>query len=228
MRVSATAPVVALDIDGTMGDYHSHFVWFLRHIYLPHEWVDLISPDSWLGPRPVWEHAPQGEFSEALKMEKDEYRRAKLAYRQGGLKRCMPQFPEDQGRLKEFVQGIRGMQIQVWVCTNRPWLRLDNVDPDTQYWLAHNVGRVDGLIFGEDKYADLIDHVGQNRILGVVDDLPENIQRANKLGLNAALRAQPWNRWWRNQEPTEDAVAVLNMEEILHVVRGWKLHWENK
>lgn len=215
-RVHALAPVVALDIDGTMGDYHGHFVWFLRNIYLPREWGQ-ISLD--VPVRPWWKPEYKGEFSDALGMDKAEYRAAKLAFRQGGLKRCMPQFTSDNGRLLYYVQAIRQMGVQVWVCTARPWMRLDNIDPDTQYWLTHNAGPVDGLIFGEDKYADLIDHVGRERILGVVDDLPENIERAWELNLPALLRYGRHNSWWR--EDVEEEVA-FGMEDVAEKVKEWK------
>lgn len=204
MRVSATAPVVALDIDGTMGKYHQHFVWFLSNIYLPGE-----QGGSWWPPN--WDRSHEGEFSEALGMDKTLYRQAKLAYRQGGLKRSLPQFRSDlsAGGLLWHVQDIRQMGVQIWICTTRPWLRLDAIDPDTRYWIERNVGRVDGVLFGEDKYLDLIDNVGKDRILGVVDDLPENVTRADEIGLRWALRAGPHNVWWNPEVPRLGSIVDI-------------------
>lgn len=211
MRVHPLAPVVGIDIDGTLGDYHTHFTWFLNHIYFPQAY-----PKYWAD----WSSA-QGEFSEALFMNKEVYRQAKLAYRMGGLKRCMPLFDEDRneagGAIRNEIQYIRSQGIQVWICTTRPWLSLTTVDPDTQYWLERNAGQVDGLIYGEDKYADLIDIVGKDRILGVCDDLPENITRAQDLGLNAAIRWGDHNAQWRksNNPPCDGFSRVKDMSSII-------------
>jgi hypothetical protein len=192
VRVHPLAPVVGIDIDGTLGDYHKHFVWFLENIYWPGRKFPLS-----------WHLSEDGEFSDALCLNKHNYRAAKLAYRMGGLKRCMPIFLEDANAnqkdtviVRNQIQSIRSRGIQIWICTTRPWLSLTTVDPDTQYWLEHNVGEVDGLIYGEDKYADLVDIVGKDRILGVIDDLPENIERGNQLGLQTGIRRGDHNKWW--------------------------------
>src|SRR5690242_19371376 len=115
VRVHPLAPVVGMDIDGNLGDYHSHFVWFLNYIYYPNGY-------GFRGLYADWSKTETGEFSEALGMDKADYRAAKLAYRQGGLKRCMPLFQEDyrkDGRdaVKSEIQYIRSQGIQVWICT---------------------------------------------------------------------------------------------------------------
>lgn len=210
-RVHPLAPVIGMDIDGTLGDWHRHFEWFLNQIYFP----DRVHTASW---------RKGSEFSEALGMGKEDYRAAKLAYRQGGLKRCLPTFEIDRisgdDAVRDVIQGIRASGVQVWIGTTRPWLSLTTVDPDTQYWLDRNVGRVDGLIYGEDKWADLLDIVGRDRILGVVDDLPENIIRASELNLPAAIRRGPHNTSWiRNQLVPPMLFNKIN--ELPYVVRGW-------
>lgn len=181
MRLHPLAPVIALDIDGTLADYHNHFMWFAT-LYLQ----EAVMAD--------WRPEFEGEFSDALGLEKRTYRDIKLAYRQGGMKRSIPAFPG----AKQLVEDIRNEGVQVWIATTRPWMRLDNIDPDTQFWIDRNLGRIDGLIYGEDKYADLLDIVGRERILGVVDDLPENIERAHDLELDVCLRHGPHNAWWRH------------------------------
>jgi hypothetical protein len=169
---------------------------------------------------PYWP-GTEGEFSDALRMNKEEYRLAKLAYRLGGMKRCMPIFAADYVKegtnaVKLEIQYLRSQGIQVWICTTRPWLSLTTVDPDTQYWLHHNVGKVDGLIYGEDKYADLIDIVGKERILGVVDDLPENVIRAKQLGLKSAIRWGRHNEWWPGlKEWTDSFSRIKDMSSIV-------------
>jgi FMN phosphatase YigB (HAD superfamily) len=196
MRVHPLAPVVALDIDGTLGDYHSHFQWFAE-LYLQ----EPITLDwAW-----SWNHY-HGEFSEALGLHKDVYRQIKLAYRQGGMKRCMPAFPQSH----EVVKYLRErMGLQVWICTTRPWNRLDNIDPDTQFWIQRNLGPVDGVIYGEEKYKDLIEIVGRDRIVCVVDDLVENVEQAIELGLDAAVRVNA-----SNADSKDDYYGVNSSEDI--------------
>lgn len=221
MRVHPLAPVVGIDIDGTLGDYHNHFVWFINHIY----W-----PSNGTGYFPHWgATAIPGEFSDALHLPKNMYRDAKLAYRLGGLKRCLPLFDVDvekQGpsAISQEIQYLRSQGIQVWICTQRPWLALTTVDNDTQYWIEKNVGEIDGLIYGQDKYADLIDIVGKDRILGVIDDLPECIERAQELGLQTAIRRGDHNAWWRRPmmgEMDADSVAFSRVKDMSTIIDYW-------
>lgn len=211
MRVHPLAPVVALDVDGTIADYYEHFRWFAS-LYLQ---------------RPVeihWEYADHAEFSEALGLSKDTYRDIKLAYRQGGMKRSIPPLANDRDDLLNIVQSFRQSGAQVWIATTRPWQRLDNIDPDTQFWLGRNVGRVDGVVYGEDKYLDLIDIVGRERILGVHDDLPENVITAISLGLNGALRAGAHNDIFRKARP--DILVAEDIDDISIITHNWLNDWK--
>lgn len=186
VRVHALAPILAVDIDGTMADYYAHFRWFAE-LYTQREMPECDRVIAWMD---------TDNFGEVLGLDQAEYRQIKLAYRQGGMKRSIP--PIDQ-HINGMVQDLRALGIQVWVATTRPWQRLDNIDPDTQFWLDKNVGRVDGLLYGEDKYDQLheIAEARGQRILGVVDDLGENLDRAAELGLNTAVRIGPHNARWR-------------------------------
>lgn len=209
MRVSSIAPVIALDLDGTLADYYKHFHWFAE-IYLQ---------------RPLnvdWQRRYKGEFSEALGLEKHVYRDIKMAYRQGGMKRSIPEI-EGAGDLVRF---IRSQGIQVWICTTRPWRRLDNIDPDTMFWVDNKLGKVDGVIYGEDKYLDLIEQVGKNRILGVVDDLPENIEKADGLGLNWLMMGGHHNMWWQEGKPE---LRVIDFPfNVRHFAMKWKEDFDKK
>jgi hypothetical protein len=220
MRVHPLAPVVGVDIDGTLGDYHAHFTTFLRTVYLPHE----MKNSPWA---PQWRILDRGEFSDALGLDKTVYRAAKLAYRQGGFKRCMPQFEVDvdKGGVQRVIQKVRAMGVRVIITTTRPWLRLDNIDPDTVYWLDHNVGEVDGVIYGEDKYLDLIDIYGKENILGVFEDLPENVERAVELQLNVLMRRGDHNLWWREARRDQLRKAVHTTGRAVDLstfVEEWK------
>lgn len=170
-------PIFAIDIDGTLGDYHGHFIrfaegWLGRELPAP----SLINPGQ-----PLYQH---------LHMSKATYRQCKLAYRQGGMKRSMPVYEH----ARELTVRLRKAGAEVYICTTRPYLRLDNIDPDTRHWLRRNGIQYDGVLFGEHKYRDLARYVGVDRIVGVLDDLPELCDQATSLGITALLRDQPYNK----------------------------------
>lgn len=169
-------PVVALDIDGTLGLYHEHFLRFAA-AYLQRE-----LPDTWSGDEPFWR---------LLGTSKAMYRQIKLAYRQGAQKRSMPVVPGARG----LTRAVRAAGAEVWVCTTRPYLRLDNIDPDTRFWLRHNGMQYDGVLFGERKYSDLTKLVGSGRVIAVLEDEPQQWHRADTLGLPAFLVDREYNQY---------------------------------
>lgn len=171
-------PVVAVDIDGTLADYHGWFtkfaeLWTGREMPNPLDNTNGIPLYKWLG------------------MSKKTYRDCKLAYRQGGMKRSMPCYPGSA----DLLRYMRKSGCEVWICTTRPYLRLDNIDPDTRHWLRRNHIPYDGVIFGEHKYRELVKIVGRERVLMVLDDLPEMIEQTLALGIPGVLRDQPYNRY---------------------------------
>jgi hypothetical protein len=204
-RSRANRPVVGLDIDGVLGDYHGHFLafaalWFGRPMPHPQE----INPGL-----------PLSQF---MGVPHEEYRECKLSYRQGGLKRWMPVYPF----AAELTYGIRATGTQLWLCTTRPYLRHDNIDPDTREWLRRNDIEYDAILWEginegteSTKYADLVEQVGLDRIVSVTDDLPEQTADAERLGIGDAgsiyLRDQPYNR-----TPGVRGDRVTSLEELWH------------
>lgn len=194
-------PVVAVDIDGTLGEYHDHFTKFA---------------EGYFGT-----HLPQGydgsdEFSSWLGLSKEDYRQAKLAYRQGGLKRTMPM----RFGAKRLIISLRRSGAEVWLCTTRPWMRLDNIDPDTREWLRRNGVGYDGLLYGEDKYARLLETVEARRVVGVYDDLLTMCQHAEDVGLDAIQASSPSNRAMRARY--DHRLTTMEAEEALvHRINRW-------
>lgn len=181
---------MAIDIDGTLGDFHGHFLQFA---------------EAWFGQRfrgptddnpglPLWEF---------MGVAHDRYRECKLAYRQGGMKRSMPAY----AGVSRLTRHIHEAGAEVWLCTTRPYLRLDNIDPDTREWLDRNAVTYSALLFDTmhdkgSKYAEL-HRQAADRVCAIVDDLPEMIDAARELWpakdgeLTPALilRDQPYNRY---------------------------------
>ncbi len=202
MRPHPFAPVIALDIDGTSGDYHAHFIWFAE-LYLGKR---LPSATAYTGGVP---------FHKYLGISRQTYNAVKLAYRQGGMKRCMPVY---EG-IGDFTRYVRKQDVQVWICTTRPYLRLDNIDPDTKHWLTKRAKiQYDAILYGNKKYHDLVRAVGKERVLMVYDDLPAMIDQALGLGLRAMMRMQPYNHYyqrngnWGRVDSVEDMQSVFDYE----------------
>jgi len=159
-------PVVAIDIDGTLAQYHRAFFLFAGG-YLNRR-IDLV----YNGAVPMHEH---------MKVSKETYRQVKLAYRQGGMKRVMDTYEGAD----DFMLSV-APQAELWVTTTRPYLRLDNIDPDTREWLDRNQYKYDALVYDEDKYERLA-HTAQGRVVAVVEDEIEQYDVAQLLGLNPIL-----------------------------------------
>lgn len=199
---------VSVDIDGTLADYHG---WFLRFA-ADYFGRPMPSPSAVNPGLPLYRH---------MGVSLLQYRECKLAYRQGGLKRSMPCL---EGAA-DVLARIR-KRAEVWICTTRPFLRLDNIDPDTREWLRRNGIRYDALLFdpagGDWKYRELKRQAG-DRVACVAEDLPEQAARAIRLSLSPVLlRNQPYNqepanRWapsvWNN--PLR---RWSNAEELLKLV----------
>lgn len=200
-------PVVSIDIDGTLGDYHNHFRRFA---------IDYLGRH--IGPRDTTDYPYEIEFSEWLGLDKTTYREIKLAYRQGGMKRMMPVFFGASG----VVSALRSMGVDVWIATTRPWLRLDNIDPDTRHWLArHDIG-YDGLLYGDDKYKKLVDLVGRERIIGAVDDLPSQFDAAWAQGCSPILKHNG-HKGYARRGPAVDSLA-----EIISIVDERLKTWQSE
>jgi hypothetical protein len=152
--------VVCCDIDGTLGQYHEHFRRFAEG------WTGRSLPDplQWKGQENFWSY---------LGLSRQTYRRVKLAYRQGGMKRSMPTY--DPGiTASEFTYRVRQMKLELWLCTTRPYLQLGGIDDDTRHWCRRNSIRYDNIMWGEKKYIDAVRVARQQgqRVIFVLDDDP--------------------------------------------------------
>jgi hypothetical protein len=198
-------PVVALDIDGTLGNWHDHWFRFADGYF------NTVFSRHWLGDEPLHVH---------MGITLEEYRQAKLVFRQGGYKRTMPMY-----RYADELTAHLGKQdVEVWMTTTRPYLRLDNIDPDTRDWLARNGVWHEHLLYDDDKYQALESLVGADRIVAVLDDEPECYQRAGGLGLSPILMMRRHNEAFRAVAPEVVAAHSLVDAErmIMERVRDWR------
>lgn len=201
---SVIRPVAALDIDGTLAEYHG--------------WFGRMACGYWNKPYPVTPWRGYGEFEDYLGLSKAQYREAKMAYRQGGYKRTQP---IDHHAL-DLVRAIRGCEAELWITTTRPWKRLDNIDPDTQWWLEVHGISYDHLLYDDDKYGVLADRVGKERVAFILEDLPEQYERAVEIygwGVPVMI-SRNHNQHWRSHLSSANAVASPNVgAAVLTAVR---------
>lgn len=176
MKFNGEGPVVGIDIDGTLGDYHGHFIKFAEM------WIGRQLPSA-------EDVNPALPFSRFLGISKPIYRQIKLAYRQGGMKRSMPCYPG----ARELTVGLRRAGCEVWICTSRPFNQLGNVDSDTRHWLRRNGIQYDNVLWGERKYISLRQMAG-DRVVAILEDLPKMVEQSESCGIRAVLRDQPYNR----------------------------------
>jgi hypothetical protein len=182
--------MVALDLDGTLGDYHRHFEQFAR---------------MWTGRDVVWDPKVVGPFYKQLGMSRAVYRQCKLAYRMGGMKRSIPVFDG----AADMVRAIRGAGVGVAACTTRPYLAMSTIDLDTQHWLRRHGIKVDHILYGEHKYRDLVKSVGRERVVCALDDDLSQLGVAERLGVPTIMRRNEANQ---NYIPGAGQMATWTME----------------
>lgn len=206
-------PVVVLDIDGTLGQYHHHFLRFAR---------DWLGSDIAAAGTTLYDGTePFGEWCcRAFGIDKTRYREIKLAYRQGGMKRTMPVYPYAQALAVAVVQ----VGAELWLNTSRPHDRYDRVDPDTREWLRRNEIPYHSLMFAEDdKMGALRDRIDPARVCFIMDDLVEVLRRGAELfpAAGLVLRANGFNLasdWNVACGELLDARAMMTVH-----VQDWKL-----
>lgn len=196
-------PIVALDIDGVLGEYHMHLLDFM---------VDYFGRAM----RQGWDGT--GDWEMFLGLSRHEYREAKLAFRQGGMKRTMPM---RNGAFDIAWQAsIHG--AEVWITTTRPYNRLDSVDPDTKEWLHRNSVYYDHLLYDEHKYDRLALIVDPHRVVFVLDDLPEMAAEANRnFHGKSYLLIRPHNQGGRCGEERQVASLDVAQDIIIRNIKEW-------
>jgi hypothetical protein len=200
-------PVVALDIDGTMGMYHDHFLYFASG------YLNQQIKDHYVANQPFKEW-----FCYNYRVSEDIWHDIKLAYRQGGMKRTMPVYTD----AKTLASAVRSAGAELWVTTTRPYIRHDNIDPDTREWLRRNHINYDYLIYDGHKYDKLARLVGHERVCAVVDDLIEEVEEAEKLfGPEVPiLRKTKYNRSY--QYPRQATSLLMAMRIVEDKIKQWR------
>lgn len=210
-------PVIGIDIDGTLGDFHRHFLlcaeMFLQRPMPKPEFINPLLP-----------------LHKFMGIDKRKYREIKMAYRQGRWKRSMPIF--DGAR--ELTVRLRRAGADVAICTTRPFNQLGDVDIDTRWWLRHHGIQHDLLIWGPHKYRDLANAVGKENIFAIIDDELEQLGRCQKMDIPFYLRDQPYNQtfMWSSEELAKRGISragrwlrVMDLEDVLPRMLKDLEHW---
>lgn len=185
-------PVVAVDIDGTLGMYHEQF-----HQFAENYWQRPMDPT----------YPGSGKFGDWLGMTPVEYRECKLAYRQGGGKRTMPVY----AGARLFMKTLKGLGAEIWLTTTRPYLRLDSTDPDTRFWLETHGIHYDYLLYDSDKYQKLAEYVDNDRVVMILDDLEEQVNAATELFGDRAWMISRQSNHTSSCQKVASLVAAANL-----------------
>jgi hypothetical protein len=202
-------PVVAIDIDGTLGDYHSHFLWFAVEYFD----MDDGEHDDYDGTKGFKEW-----WCRTYDRSERDWHEVKLAYRQGGMKRTMPILDGAQ----DLCWLVHDLGAELWITTTRPYLSLDNIVPDTVEWCRRHDIRYDGMLFDEDKYTKLAEQVDSERVIAVFDDLPEMCDAASKIlywGSDVVTLVK--NHWNSGVEWTYETTLPKAAAIVMNRVETW-------
>jgi len=198
-------PIFVSDIDGTLAQYHEHLAWFASMYWdLP-----LASLQGYDGNGPINEWYGVGI---------EEYRRMKLAFRSGGMKRFMPAY----NGARALMTTARDFKCEIWLATTRPYLRLDSIDPDTRHWLSREGIAYNHLLFGERKYDDLCEQIDSDRVVMVLEDLPELYDQAANNGLPVVQIERTHNRHFNSRRAVSAGTLYEASQALINRVNQWK------
>jgi 5'(3')-deoxyribonucleotidase len=195
--------VVAIDIDGVLAEYHEHLLTFMDGYF------GRTMQRGWNG---------SGDWEDYLNLDSKSYREAKLAFRQGGMKRTMPNMP---GAFSIVYMAVaRG--AEVWITTTRPWNRLDSVDPDTQEWLRRNHIDYSHLLYDDHKYTRLAQIVQPDRVVFVLDDLPEQWVSAEAMFPGRAFLLTRPHNLAAGEKPRRVADLGAAQQHMIRNIETWR------
>lgn len=202
-------PVVAIDIDGTLADYHTHLIEFAE------EWLGRPLSRAYDGREPMREFVAR-----AWEVDHTLFRQIKLAFRQGGMKRTMQ--PYANASWLCYTLRDRSIGAEVWLTTTRPWERFDRVDPDTREWLSRQSIEFDGLLYHDDKMKELAERVDPARVVAVLDDQTDVLGDARDQGWFPILSRMHYNRRmpWAGHEADDLASAAAIIIQRITIWRN--------
>lgn len=207
-------PIVSVDIDGTIADYHQHFLKFAM---------------VWMGYAPdsldyLLKYDGSTDLATYTGVDKRTYRQIKLAYRQGGMKRSMPLMTG----AKELFRKLNDLNVEIWMTTTRPYLQVGNVDDDTREWLRRNGIHYDHLLYSDQKYAELVKQVFSNRIACVLEDQIPEYTEALTLDLPALLVRSPYNKGAIAQTYDSSFSIVDGLDEATEIIEKLVTRWREQ
>lgn len=150
--------VIAIDIDGVLGEYDKYFLSWCRK----HEDVHAVSI---------------GHLIESY--GRDVYNKCKDGYRKSGAKSKMPV----KAGAKELTKFLHSKGYKVVVLSARPYKQYTRIWADTLEWLKKNDIEFDAIIFDRDKEDVLVERF-DGRVKLFIDDDLGNIRKVSGAGYN--------------------------------------------
>lgn len=124
-----------------------------------------------------------------------------------------------------LTASLRKRGAVVVICTTRPYLQLDNLEPDTREFLRRNTIPYDSILSGEHKYRHL-KAIHDGHVVSVLEDLPEMCRQAEMLKMPWVMPSHPYNDFADQIGFLGCYVSDLEMAaEVLHARLD---EWEGK
>jgi len=167
--------IAVVDIDGTIGDYVKQFIDFVeRRTGMNQVPPELVSCDIYA--------------SLAKVVGWDMIIKLKHEFRVCGEKRCLPVMDG----AKEFLDALKKSNHDIVMLTARPFGKYKRILWDTIFWLKSNGLKFDAVLSSEDKYSELVKHIGSIRF-AVEDDLAQ-AKNISMLGVPVYLVDRRYNK----------------------------------
>lgn len=182
--ISTSEKVCAFDLDGILN-------------YYPKTWVDYINATLCTSFKDLNEAKGAIPYST--------YKTMKWQYRESGIKAKL----EIRAGAKAVMDELQRRGYKILILTSRPFKKHKTLFKQTTSWLDQHQIPYDGIIFGDEKYVEVLTQVPHLRFL--VDDHHYYAQSVAQWGYDTFLLNTPYN-----QAPVLEKVHRIDkLEEIL-------------
>lgn len=187
-EISEKEKVCGLDIDGVLNFYPDPWVEFLN------ERLNASFPDL---------KAVKASVPYQL------YKDIKYEYRESGIKENL----EVRPGAAELTSILKSLGYTIMILTARPFSKHKTLFKQTANWLTKNGIKYDGIIFGEDKYIQILQYVPNLRFM--VEDHRYYANLIGRWGYPVFLVDNIYNQG----ELDKNVHRVKDLEEVIRYVR---------
>lgn len=179
-----TEKICSLDIDGILN-------------YYPEPWVNFLNSKL------CTNFSSLNEAKDTVPYQV--YKNIKYEYRESGVKATLQIRPE----AVELTRVLKASGFLILIITSRPFSEHKSLHKQTTDWLANNGIQYDGIVFGLDKYIEVLQKAPNLRFLA--DDHRYYCNLVSRWGYQTYLLDNPYNQGALHPNCTR----VYNLLEII-------------